>query len=99
MAKEQPQALRYALLASAHAGEDFVLWLRYLCKWVTPTGHIFTQEEAAAIMAEERIRPLHRTMFAEAITPGTPTNQYVIWLNSPVDTSAVMERIRSYGED
>ena len=90
------QVLRYMILASEHVGDDFVLWLRYLRKWVSKSGHIFSEQDAAAIMKENRIRPMHRVIFSEAITPGTATNQYVIWLNEPVDTTDILERIRMY---
>ena len=96
VAKEYNQAVQYAIFASEHSGDDFALWLRYLRKWVNKSGHIFSVQDVAEIMGEERIRPVHRTIFSEAITPGTPTNQYVTWLNEPVDTSEILERIRIY---
>jgi len=87
------QAVRYTILASEHSGEDFVLWLRYLRKWVNETGHIFSANDLAQIMKEKKIPPLQKVMLAEAITPGTPTNQYVIRLNRKVDYTEITRRL------
>jgi len=88
------RVVQAVIRASEHSGDDFVLWLRYLRKWVSITGHIFSEQEVVLILNEDRIRKFHRMMFSEAITPGTPTNRYVIWLNQPMDASAILERIR-----
>jgi len=95
------QTIQYTILASEHAGGDFVLWLRYLSKWVNSTGHIFSQKDIARIMREKKITPFQKMIFSEAITPGTPTNNYVVKQRLPRDKARILEierRLRS-GED
>jgi len=92
------QAVRYTILASEHSGDDFVLWLRYLRKWVDESGHVFSAKDIAQIMKEKRISPLQKVMLSEAVTPGTPTNQYVIRLNGKVDNAEIRRRLLS-GEE
>ena len=93
---ERDQALRYTILASEHSGGDLVLWLRYLSKWVNPSGHIFSEHDLAQIMKERRIRPAHKVIFAEALKPGTPTNEYVIKMRQPYDNSEVLKTIERF---
>ncbi|MCL2494474.1 MAG: hypothetical protein FWE98_02310 [Oscillospiraceae bacterium] len=85
------QTVRYTILASEHAGGDFVLWLRYLSKWVNPSGHIFSEKDIARIMQEKRITPFQKTILSEAITPGTPTNAYVVKLRTPRGKAEILE--------
>ena len=90
------QTVRYTILASEHSGDDLVLWLRYLCKWVNPTGNIFSKSDIARIMKEKRINPLQKVMLSEAITPGTYTNRQVIQMNQPADLSEISEMIKEF---
>ena len=97
----QSQTVRYTILASGHSGGDFVLWLRYLSKWVNPSGHIFSAGDIAQIMREKRITQFQKAILSEAITPGTPTNAYVVKLRMPRDKAEILEierRLRS-GEE
>ena len=87
------QTVRYTIRASEHSGGDFVLWLRYLSKWVNPSGHIFSAGDIAQIMKEKRISPLQKVVLSRAITPGTPTNAYVIKMRQPYDNSKILEMI------
>ena len=95
------QTVRYTILASEHSGGDFVLWLRYLSKWVNPSGHIFSAGDIAQIMGEKRITLFQKAILTEAITPGTPTNEFVVKLRAPRDKAEILEmerRLRS-GEE
>jgi len=95
---ERSPTVRYTVLASKHAGGDFVLWLRYLSKWVGPSGHIFSKRDMAQIMEEKRITEFQKAILDEAITPGTPTNEYVVRLRQPRDRAEILEmerRLRS----
>ena len=95
---EQNGTVQYTILASEHAGGDFVLWLRYLSKWVNPSGHVFSQKEIGQIMSEKRITAFQKAIFSEAITPGMPTNAYVIKLRAPRGQAEILEmerRLRS----
>jgi len=85
------QAPRYVQRAAEHAGGDFVLWLRYISKWVNPDGHIFTPEEVQAILHDEQLTLFQRTVFEQAIMLGTATNRYAVKLRQPVDLR-VLER-------
>jgi len=87
---ERNQALQYIILASEHAGSDFVLWLRYLSKWVDRSGHIFSSSDIAQIANEKKISPFQKTILLEAITPGTPTNEYIIKLREPRDKAEIL---------
>ena len=91
---EQKGALQYTLLASEHAGGDFVLWLRYLSKWVDPSGHVFSQTDIEQIMSEKRITAFQKMILSEAITPGTPTNVYVSKLRAPRGQAEILEKER-----
>ena len=97
----QSQTVSYIVRASEHAGNDLVLWLRYLSKWVNPSGHIFSDRDIAQIQGEEQISSMKKTVLAEAIKPGTPTNTYVIKLRQPYDNSKILEMIERLkaGED
>ena len=95
---EQGRTLQYTILASEHSGGDFVLWLRYLSKWVNPSGHVFSQKEIDQIMSEKRITAFQKAILSEAITPGTPTNAYVSRLRAPRGQAERLElerRLRS----
>ena len=93
---ERSQTVRYTILASEHAGVDLVLWLRYLSKWITPSGHIFSERDLAQIMKEKRIRQAHKVIFAEALKAGTPTNAYVIKMRQPYDNSEILKTIERF---
>lgn len=88
------QTVRYTILASEHSGGDFVLWLRYLSKWVNPSGHLFSAKDIVQIMQEKRITPFQKMILSEAITPGTPTNAYVVNLRTPRDEAEILETER-----
>ena len=92
----QSQTVRYTIRASEHSGGDLVLWLRYLSKWVNPSGHIFSERDLAQIMRERRIRPAHKVIFTEALKPGTPTNEYVVKMRQPYDNSEVLKMIERF---
>jgi len=93
---EHGQTLRYTILASEHSGNDFVLWLRYLSKWVNPSGHIFSEQDIAQIMKEKRISPAHKVILREALKLGTPTNDYVVKMRQPYDNSKVLNMIEGF---
>jgi len=77
---------RHVTIASEHSGGDFALWLRYISKWVGPAGHEFSDSEVSQIMSDPSITPFQKAIFSQAITPGTPTNDYVIKLRQPQHT-------------
>ena len=93
--------LSYLIHASEHSGGDFVLWLRYLSKWVNKSGHIFSAEDLAQIMKENKITSFQKAILSEAITPGTPTHEYVVKLRTPCDKAEIreIERRLLSGED
>jgi len=90
------QTVRYTILASEHSGADLVLWLRYLSKWVNPSGHIFSKRDLNQIMKEKRISYFQKELLSRAITPGTPTNAYVVKMRQPIDNSEILEIIRRF---
>jgi|GEM_PF-2269744 len=83
------QAPSYVRTAAVHAGGDFVLWLRYISKWVRPDGYDFTPEEMQAILHDEQLTLFQRAVFEQAFTPGTATNVYAVKLRQPVDLQAL----------
>ena len=85
--------MRYIVRASEHSGTDLVLWLRYLSKWVDPSGTIFSERDIAQIMNEKRITSFQKVILSRAITPGTPTNEYVVKMRQPYDNSKILEMI------
>ena len=93
---ERSQTVRYTILASEHSGVDLVLWLRYLSKWVNPSGHIFSEQDIDQIMKEKRIRPAHKVIFTEALKSGTPTNRYVVRMRQPYDNSEILNMIERF---
>jgi len=89
------QVPHYVQRAAEHAGGDFLLWLRYISKWVNPSGHIFTLEEVQAILHDEQLTLFQRTIFEQAITSGTATNRYAVKLRQPIDVQALGRMWRS----
>jgi len=87
------QTVRYTIRASEHSGVDLVLWLRYLSKWVDPSGNIFSERDIAQIMKEKRITPFQKVILSRAIIPGTPTNEFVVKMRQPYDNSKILEMI------
>jgi len=91
--------VRYTVLASEHSGDDLVLWLRYLSKWVNPSGHIFSDKDIEQIRREKKITPLQKIMLSEAITPGTPTNKHVVKMRQPIDVSDIQEMMERLAQN
>jgi hypothetical protein len=71
------QTPSYVRNAAAHA------WLRYISKWVSSTGHVFSASEVEQIMNDSIITSFQKAIFLQAIAPDTPTNEYVVNLRRP----------------
>jgi len=91
---EYSQAVRYAIFAANHSGADSGLWLRYLEKWVTPSGNIFSARDIADIRGARELTQLQKVMLIEAVTPGTPTNRYIAKQRVPRSQEEMRERER-----
>ncbi|MCL2531917.1 MAG: hypothetical protein FWE40_07150 [Oscillospiraceae bacterium] len=89
------QTPSYVRNAAAHAGGDFVLWLRYISKWVNPVGHDFTPEEVQTILHDEQLTAFQKAIFERAITPGTATNLYAVRLRQPIDVREIERKLLS----
>ena len=90
------QNVQYMEMASRDSGNDLKKWLRYLRKVVTADGSIFSPYEAFRIRTTRQIDSLHRAVFAQAIKNGTPTNKYVIYLNTPINLSTYLKELQAH---